>query len=37
MHTFGASAPLKELQRKFGFEPDHVVAAAKEQLGRPKM
>jgi transketolase len=37
MHTFGASAPLKELQRKFGFEPGHVVAAAKEQLGRPKM
>jgi transketolase len=32
MHTFGASAPLKELQRKFGFEPDHVIAAAKEQL-----
>jgi len=35
MTTFGASAPLKELQRKFGFEPDHVVAAAKEVLGRP--
>jgi transketolase len=34
MHTFGASAPLKELQRKFGFEPDHVVGAAKQQLGR---
>jgi transketolase len=34
MHTFGASAPLKELQRKFGFEPDQVVAAAKQQLGR---
>jgi transketolase len=32
MKTFGASAPLKELQRKFGFEPDHVAAAAKEQL-----
>jgi transketolase len=32
MHTFGASAPLKELQRKFGFEPDQVVAAAKQQL-----
>ena len=32
MHTFGASAPLKELQRKFGFEPDQVAAAAKEQL-----
>jgi transketolase len=34
MKTFGASAPLKELQRHFGFEPDHVVAAAKELLGR---
>jgi transketolase len=34
MKTFGASAPLKELQRKFGFEPELVVAAAKEQLGR---
>ena len=34
MKTFGASAPLKELQKKFGFEPDHVAAAAREQLGR---
>ncbi len=34
MKTFGASAPLKELQRKFGFEPEHVVAVAKELLGR---
>jgi len=33
MKTFGASAPLKELQRKFGFEPDRVVAAAKELIG----
>lgn len=34
MKTFGASAPLKELQRKFGFEPERVVAEAKEILGR---
>jgi transketolase len=34
MKTFGASAPLKELQRKFGFEPERLVAAAKELLGR---
>jgi transketolase len=34
MNTFGASAPLKELQRKFAFEPERVVAAAKELLGR---
>jgi transketolase len=34
MKTFGASAPLKELQRKFGFEPERVVATAMELLGR---
>jgi transketolase len=34
MKTFGASAPLKALQEKFGFEPARVVAAAKELLGR---
>lgn len=34
MKTFGASAPLKELQKKFGFEPDQVAAAARELLGR---
>jgi transketolase len=34
MRTFGASAPLKALQEKFGFEPDRAVAAAKELLGR---
>jgi transketolase len=34
MRTFGASAPLKELQRKFGFEPEQVVAAARELVGK---
>ena len=34
MKTFGASAPLKELQKKFGFEPERVVEIAKELLGR---
>ena len=34
MKTFGASAPLKELQKKFGFQPERVVAAAKTLLGR---
>jgi transketolase len=34
MHTFGASAPLKELVVKFGFTPDNVYAAAKAQLAR---
>ncbi|MBO0738095.1 MAG: transketolase [Alphaproteobacteria bacterium] len=33
METFGASAPLKELQRKFGFEPEQVVDLAREMLG----
>jgi len=34
MKTFGASAPLKELLQKYGFEPKRVVATAKELLGR---
>ena len=34
METFGASAPLKALQKKFGFEPDRVVLVAKELLSR---
>jgi len=32
MKTFGASAPLKELQRKFGFEPERIVDLAREML-----
>ena len=32
MKTFGASAPLKELQTRFGFEPDAVCAIAKQML-----
>jgi transketolase len=32
METFGASAPLKELQKKFGFEPEKLVVVAKELL-----
>ncbi len=34
MRTFGASAPLKDVLKKFGFELDNVVAAAKEALGK---
>jgi transketolase len=34
MRSFGASAPLKDLLKKFGFEPENVVAAAKKLLGR---
>ncbi|MGZ5958307.1 MAG: transketolase family protein, partial [Myxococcaceae bacterium] len=36
MKSFGASAPLKDLLQHFGFTTDHVVAAAKEQLGKGK-
>src|SRR5262249_23001212 len=36
MKTFGASAPLKELPKKFGFTADAVVAAAKEQVGKKR-
>jgi transketolase len=32
MHTFGASAPLKDLQRKFGFTPEAIVATCRRQL-----
>jgi len=32
MHTFGASAPLKALQGKFGFSPDKVAEAARDQI-----
>jgi transketolase len=34
MHTFGSSAPLKDVQTKFGFTPDEVAETAKEVLGR---
>jgi transketolase len=35
MHTFGASAPLKQLLTKFGFTPERVAQAARELVGRP--
>ena len=31
MHTFGASAPLADLQTKFGFTPEKVLQTAREQ------
>jgi transketolase len=34
MKTFGMSAPIKMVTEHFGFVPEHVVAAAKEVLGR---
>ena len=36
MHTFGSSAPIKDLLKKFGFTPDKVAAAAKEQIAKSK-
>ena len=36
MRSFGASAPLKDLQEKFGFTADDVVAAARVQLARAR-
>ncbi len=34
LHTFGLSAPMKVVDQHFGFEPAHVVTAAREQIRR---
>ncbi len=34
MHRFGASAPIKDLQKKFGFTVENVVAAARKAIGK---
>ncbi len=36
MHTFGASAPLEDLQTKFGFTPDKVADAARHQIAQQR-
>jgi transketolase len=36
IETFGASAPIKQLLRKFGFTADHIVAAAKSQIAQDR-
>lgn len=36
MHTFGSSAPIKDLLKQFGFTPDKVAAAAKEQIAKSR-
>ncbi|HEU5096971.1 MAG TPA: transketolase C-terminal domain-containing protein, partial [Reyranella sp.] len=36
MHTFGSSAPLKDLMKKFGFTPDAVLEAARQQLAEAR-
>ncbi len=37
IESFGASAPLKQLLKKFGFTADHIIAAAKSQIVGPKV
>ena len=34
MHTFGSSAPIKDLLKKFGFTSEKLLAAAKEQIAK---
>jgi transketolase len=34
MTTFGASAPIKDLQKKFGFTVENVIKAARETMAR---
>jgi transketolase len=36
MHSFGASAPAKDVQKKFGFTVEHVVEAAREAIVQSK-
>jgi transketolase len=36
MHTFGASAPLKQLSHKFGFTPDKVTETARAVVTRAR-
>src|SRR5882762_8682692 len=36
MRRFGASAPWKDLQKKFGFTPETVVAAARQAIAAAK-
>jgi transketolase len=37
MHTFGTSAPLKDVLAKFGFTPDKIAEAAREVLQTSKV
>jgi transketolase len=36
MHTFGSSAPLKDLIKKFGFTPERLVETARQQLAEAR-
>jgi transketolase len=34
MHSFGASAPIKDVMKKFGFTIENIVATAKQVAGK---
>jgi transketolase len=36
MHSFGSSAPIKDLMQKFGFTPEKVSSAAKDQITKSR-
>lgn len=36
IHTFGSSAPIKDLMTKFGLTPEKVLAAAKTSMAKAK-
>jgi transketolase len=36
MRSFGLSAPMKVVAEHFGFKPDHIVTAAREQVARSR-
>jgi transketolase len=36
MHSFGSSAPIADVMKKFGFTPEKVLAAAKEQIAKSR-
>jgi transketolase len=37
MHAFGASAPGPGLMKKFGFVPDKILQAAKDQIAKHRI
>jgi transketolase len=36
IESFGASAPLKQLLKKFGFSAERIIAAAKNQIAQQR-
>jgi transketolase len=37
MHSFGASAPIADVLEKFGFVPDKILQAAKNQIAKAEI